>query len=172
MATPNQLVLRSDVQFQAGKREEILDLWNQNAAEAGVNVRYKAEVKQVSGQIGNFSLTLASGETVLGETIILALGTQGNPNLMRCDGSTLPHIQYSLDDPAAYVDEHIFVFGGGDAGIENAMGLAADPAQGNIVTLVNRSPELARAKDANIKGILDAQQAGRIALPICVVENP
>ncbi len=164
MATPNQLVLRSDVHFQAGKREDILDLWTQNAADAGVNVRYNAEVNQVSGQIGNFSLTLTSGEIVLGETIILALGTQGNPNLMRCDGSTLPHIQYSLDDPAAYVDEHIFVFGGGDAGIENAMGLAADPAQGNIVTLVNRSSELARAKDANIKSILSAQQAGRIAI--------
>ncbi len=61
--------------------------------------------------------------------MILAIGTQGNPNTMRCPGGDLPHIQYQLDDPGEYVDEHIMVIGSGDAGIENALGLAADPAQ-------------------------------------------
>ena len=164
MATPSQLVLRSDVEFQAGKREAILDIWGRDALAAGVNVRYRAEVKKVEGAKGDFSLTLTNGDIVRAQTIVLALGTQGNPNLMRVEGGDLPHVEYSLDDPAAFVDEHIFVFGGGDAGIENALGLAADPAQGNIVTLVNRSPELARAKDANIKAILEAQSSGRISI--------
>ena len=31
------------------------------------------------------------------------------------------------------------MIGSGDAGIENALGLAADPAQGNVVTILNRS---------------------------------
>ncbi len=79
--------------------------------------------------------------------MVLAIGTQGNPNTMRCEGGDLPHIQYQLDDPGEYYDEHIMVIGSGDDGIENALGLAADPAQANTVSVMNRSPEFARAGD-------------------------
>jgi thioredoxin reductase len=150
MAAPPQLVLRADVNFEAGYRETILDVWNKGVAEAGANVRYNAEVKAVSGQKGDFTLTLTNGDTVQAETIVMAIGLQGNPNLMRCPGGDLPHVQYQLDDPTAYIDEHIFIIGAGDAGIENALGLAADPAQANVVSIVNRSADFSRAKDANV----------------------
>ena len=164
MATPSQLVLRSDCAFEAGKREKVLEQWNQDAKSAGVQVRYKAEAKAITGAKGDFQIQLTNGEVVAAENVILAIGTQGNPNLMRCDGGNLPHVQYQLDDPAEYIDEHIFVFGGGDAGIENALGLAADAAQGNVVTLVNRSADFARAKDANVKALMSARDAGRITI--------
>ncbi|THD56234.1 cyclic nucleotide-binding domain-containing protein [Phenylobacterium sp.] len=164
MATPAQLVLRSDCDFAAGKREAVLAQWNEDAANAGVNVRYNAEAKAITGAKGDFSIATAKGEVIRAETVVLAIGTQGNPNLMRCDGAALPHVQYQLDDPAEYIDEHIFVFGGGDAGIENALGLAADQAQGNVVTLVNRSADFARAKDANVKALTSARDAGRITI--------
>ncbi len=164
MATPSQLVLRADCSFEAGKREFILENWNEEAKKLGANVRYGAEVKSVSGAAGAFALALANGETIEAETVILAIGTQGNPNLLRCEGANLPHVQYQLDDPGEYVDEHIFVLGGGDAGIENALGLAADPAQGNIVTLVNRSADFARAKEANVALLMEARDAGRISI--------
>ena len=90
-------------------------------------------MKKITGEKGDFTLTLTNGESVTAEYVILAIGTQGNPNKMRCEGGDLPHIQYQLDDPGEYVDEHIMVIGSGDAGIENALGLAADPAQGNVV---------------------------------------
>jgi CRP-like cAMP-binding protein/thioredoxin reductase len=164
MATPGQLVLRSDCGFTAGKRETVLETWARDAAEAGINVRYGAEARAVTGRKGDFAILLASGETVRAETVILAIGTQGNPNLMRCEGADLPQVQYQLDDPGAYIDEHIFVVGAGDAGIENALGLAADPAQGNVVAIVNRSPEFARAKEANVKALNAAAEAGRISI--------
>jgi thioredoxin reductase/Fe-S-cluster-containing hydrogenase component 2/CRP-like cAMP-binding protein len=164
MATPSQLVLRSDCEFDAGKRETVLAQWNDDAKKAGVNVRYKAEVKAISGQKGDFTLTLGKGDPVRAETVILAIGTQGNPNLMRCDGGNLPHVQYQLDDPAEYIDEHIFVFGGGDAGIENALGLVADAAQGNVVTLVDRNADFARAKEANVKALFAARDTGRMSI--------
>ncbi len=162
MATPAQLVLRSDCDFAAGKRETVLEQWNADAVKAGVNVRYNAEAKAITGAKGDFTITLANGDVVRAENVVLAIGTQGNPNLMRCDGAALPHVQYQLDDPAEYIDEHIFVFGGGDAGIENALGLCADQAQGNVVTLVNRSADFARAKDANVKALMQARDTGRM----------
>src|SRR3546814_4766124 len=68
-----------------------------------------AEVTAITGAKGDFTLTLKNGETITAETVILAIGTQGNPNLMRCEGADLPHVQYQLDDPGEYVDEHITV---------------------------------------------------------------
>jgi cGMP-dependent protein kinase 2 len=162
MATPSQLVLRSDMDFEAGKREKVLGTWDQQAADHKVNVKLNAEVKAISGEKGNFTLTLTNGETVAAESVILSIGTQGNPNKMRCEGGNLPHIQYQLDDPGEYVDEHIMVIGSGDAGIENALGLAADPAQANVVSIMNRSAEFARAKQANVDLLMEAGNAGKV----------
>ncbi|MFN3388541.1 MAG: cyclic nucleotide-binding domain-containing protein [Allosphingosinicella sp.] len=162
MATPSQLVLRSDMDFDAGKREAVLGTWDKQAAEHKINVMLNAEVKAIAGEEGDFTLTMTSGETIRAEAVILAIGTQGNPNKMRCEGADLPHIQYQLDDPGEYVDEHITVVGSGDAGIENALGLAADPEQGNVVTILNRGADFARAKAANVKLLTEAGDAGRI----------
>ncbi|MFS0736214.1 cyclic nucleotide-binding domain-containing protein [Sphingomonas sp. 1P06PA] len=164
MATPSQLVLRSDLPFDAGKREAILGLWNDGAAGQKINVRYHAEVKSIAGEKGAFEIGLRDGSTIRAETIIMAIGTQGNPNLLRVPGadSGNPIVQYQLDDPGEYVDEHILVVGAGDAGIENAMGLAADPAQRNIVTIINRTADFSRAKDANVKGLFAARDQGRV----------
>lgn len=162
MATPSNLVLRSDMDFDAGKRETILGIWDEQTAGLNVNVKYNAEVTAVEGEKGNFSLRLKSGETVRAEAIILAIGTQGNPNKLRCPGADHPMIQYQLDDPGEYFDEHITVVGAGDAGIENALGLAADEKQGNIVTILNRTDDLSRAKGPNVALLMEAQANGRI----------
>ena len=168
MATPSQLVLRSDLDFDAGKREKVLGTWDEQTGANRVNVRYKSEVKAIAGEQGDFTLTLTDGTSVRAETIILAIGTQGNPNRMQVPGGDLPHIQYQLDDPGEYVDEHITVVGAGDAGIENALGLAADPEQRNTVTIINRTADFARAKDANVKGLMAAEAEGRMTIiPEC-----
>jgi CRP-like cAMP-binding protein/Fe-S-cluster-containing hydrogenase component 2/thioredoxin reductase len=192
MATPSQLILRSPLDFEAGKREVVLGTWNDQTGAAGVNVKYMAEVKAIAGtgsaiegsvmkivtrlrdgssdtreiqrHAPPYRLTLTNGEEIIADTVILAIGTQGNPNLMTCPGGNLPHVQYQLDDPTEYTDEHIFVIGGGDAGIENALGLCADPAQNNMVTLVNRSADFANAKDANVKALFAARDTGRISI--------
>jgi len=164
MATPSQLVLRSDMDFDAGKREAILGTWDEQTAGHGVNVMYNAEPVKIEGDEGNFTITLKNGETVQAETIVMAIGTQGNPNLMRCPGGDNKLVQYQLDDPGEYYDEHITVIGSGDAGIENALGLAADAAQNNIVTILNRSAEFARAKKANVKLLMEAGEQGKVII--------
>ena len=164
MATPSSLVLRSDFEFDAGKREAILGIWDKQAADAGITVRYKSEVTKIEGEQGAFVLTLRDKSVIEAEAVILAIGTQGNPNLLRAPGGNLPHVQYQLDDPGEYIDEHITVIGTGDAGIENALGLAADPVQRNVVSILNRGTDFARAKPANVKLLQEAAAAGRIAI--------
>ncbi|WP_422346267.1 cyclic nucleotide-binding domain-containing protein [Parasphingorhabdus sp.] len=164
MATPSQLVLRSDMDFDAGKREAILGTWDKQTEVCGVNVQFNAEPVKIEGEEGNFTITLKNGDKVLAETIVMAIGTQGNPNLMRCPGGDNKLVQYQLDDPGEYFDEHITVIGSGDAGIENALGLAADAAQNNIVTILNRSAEFARAKKANVKLLMEAGEQGKVMI--------
>ncbi|HEY6815565.1 MAG TPA: cyclic nucleotide-binding domain-containing protein [Croceibacterium sp.] len=164
MATPANLVLRSDLAFEAGKREVVLGTWDHQAGAHKVNVRYETEIVSITGVSGDFTLGTRSGDTIRAEAVVLAIGTQGNPNLVRCPVGAGAVVQYQLDDPAAYNDEHIVVIGAGDAGIENAMGLAADPQQRNTVTIVNRSADFATAKETNVKALLAMQAEGRIAV--------
>ena len=201
MATPSQLILRSggDQEFDAGKREDILKKWNDRTAEVKVNVKFNAEVKAIKGtgpaiagsiqkietrardgsvtvkELQRFAppyaIELTNGETLMAENVVLAIGTQGNPNLMRCPGFELPHVTYQLDDPYVVLDEHVTVVGTGDAGIENARGLAEDSAQGNVVTVLNRAPKstVAResfptAKEPNAKALIEDDSSGKLTI--------
>jgi CRP-like cAMP-binding protein/Fe-S-cluster-containing hydrogenase component 2/thioredoxin reductase len=164
MATPSNLVLRADLDFDAGKREAILATWDRQVEQGKVNVQLNAEVTAITGEAGDFLIQLKRGDPIRAEAIVLAIGTQGNPNLLRLPGGDLPHVQYQLDDPGEYFDEHITVIGSGDAGIENALGLAADPAQRNVVTILNRSTDFARAKGANVKLLTEAEADGRMSV--------
>ena len=162
MSTPDQLVLRSDIDFEAGPRESILQSWADNANTVDINVAYDSEVTEIIGDKGDFTLKTKSGKTFKAETIILGIGTQGNPNTMRCDGGDLPFVQYTLDDPREYFDENIIVIGGGDAGIENALGLCADAELENRVTLLQRAPDFPKAKEANVTALMAAKNDGQL----------
>jgi len=158
MATPDVLPLRSPMSFSAGAREEILGAWDSELEQHKVNMRYKNEVTAVTGEKGNFQLTVSGGEDVVAEYIVLAIGLQGNLRKVEAPGADKPWVQYQLDDPDEYDGENIIVIGAGDAAIENAIGLAKQ----NSVTIVNRRDEFARAKQGNLNLILDAIDKGVI----------
>ncbi len=158
MATPDVLPLRSTMSFEAGKREAILGAWDDETEKAGVNVRFNAEVTAIGGERGGFEITINRSETIIAETVILAIGLQGNLRKLDCEGADWDRIQYQLDDPDAYEDERIVVIGAGDAAIENAIGLAHQ----NRVAIVNRRDEFARAKDGNRALIEAAIESGAI----------
>jgi Fe-S-cluster-containing hydrogenase component 2/thioredoxin reductase/CRP-like cAMP-binding protein len=156
MATPEVLPLRSDIAFAAGKREMVLDAWGEAVEKMSAQVRFGFDVTEITGQKDDFLVTAANGDAVRCRNIVLALGNQGNPNLIGFpdDGSVI--VEYQLDDPLEILDEKVVVLGGGDAAIENAMGLGQDPDQGNEVTIVQRRAEFARAKKANVDGLMAA----------------
>lgn len=160
MAEPGYLRLRSDVEFDAGKREAVLSRWNHAVSDQSLNIQYGSEVTAIDGQVGNFELKLANGETIQAANVILGIGTQGNPRRLGVPGEELPKIQYQLDDPAEYSNETIVVVGAGDSAIENALALAAQ----NQVYILNRKAEFARAKEGNLTAILAAANSSEVSL--------
>ena len=158
MAEPGILPLRSPIGFDAGKREEILNTWEEGLAEHKVNIQYDAEVSAIDGSKGNFTIKLSRGEPVRAENIILGIGMQGNPRQLGVEGDNAPFVQYQLDDPDEYNGETIVVVGAGDAAIENAVALATN----NKVYIVNRKDEFARAKEGNLNLILANIDSGDV----------
>jgi Fe-S-cluster-containing hydrogenase component 2/CRP-like cAMP-binding protein/thioredoxin reductase len=158
MATPDILPLRSSMAFEAGKREDVLQIWNDTTKKLAVNVRFNSEVTAIKGKKGEFELTIRSGEKFLAEHVVLGIGLQGNIRKLGVPGSEWSGVQYQLDDPEEYEGERIVVVGAGDAGIENALALAKQ----NTVSIVNRRDEFARVKDGNQKAILEAIDNGQI----------
>ncbi|HTJ17585.1 MAG TPA: cyclic nucleotide-binding domain-containing protein [Steroidobacteraceae bacterium] len=152
MAEPGFLDLRSDLEFLAGTREKVLSRWGDGLQKGGVNIRYGAEVRKVSGNKHAFNLQLTNGEIVQAAHVVLAIGLEGNPRKLGAPGEDLERVQYQLDDPKEFRDETILVVGAGDAAIENALALAEQ----NDVWIINRGKEFSRAKDANLNAVVAA----------------
>lgn len=159
MAEPGYLDLRSDLRFKAGKREEILQIWQEDFQGLGVNIRFNAEVRGITGERGNFLIGTTIGD-FQAEAVVLAIGIEGNPRRIGVPGESSNRVQYQLDDPKEYRDETILVVGAGDAAIENALALAEQ----NDVWIVNRGKEFSRAKDKNLADVLAAinDESGRL----------
>ena len=66
MATPSNLVLRSDLDFDAGKREAILETWDRQIADGAINVMLNADVAAITGEKGDFAIELKGRELVDG----------------------------------------------------------------------------------------------------------
>ena len=146
MATPEFLPLRSDLDFKAQSREEVIEGWTGAVEGAKANIRMGAEVTSIKGQKGNFQLGLGNGETITAEHVVLSIGVQGNLRRLTIPGAAeAPFCQYQLDDPDEYKGEEIIVIGTGDAGIENALALCNN----NNVSIINRVADYPYAKPAN-----------------------
>lgn len=158
MAEPRILPLRSPIAFDAGKREEVLEVWQQGVEQHKVNLQSNAEVVAITGEKGAFEIELKNGGKVQAEHVVLGIGVQGNPRMLGVPGEDETIAQYTLDDPDEYEDEHIIVVGGGDAGIENALALCAS----NTVYMINRGMEFPHAKEANNAAIMAKIEKGEI----------
>jgi thioredoxin reductase len=158
MAEPGVLPLRSPLPFAASKREEILSQWYAGVRKYRVNLQLNAQVVQLTGQRGAFTLTTAARRSFEAEHVVLSLGTQGNLRKLGIPGDDYEQVQYQLDDPDAYANKTIVVVGAGDSAVENALALA----RSNRVIIVNRGEEFARCKQGNLDAVLEAIKSNRL----------
>ncbi len=153
LATPDILPLRSDIPFERGIREDILNEWSETSTQLDVNIRFNAEVTGIERGENGFAVQLTDGTQFDVENVVLAIGFQGNLRKLEAPGvEAFENIQYQLDDPDEYIDETVLVIGAGDSAIENAVALAKN----NRVTIINRKGEFARAKEANRTLVLES----------------
>ncbi len=162
MAEPGYLDLRSDFSFLQGSREQVLAAWQSALEQLNVNIRYQSQVESITGQKGEFVLTLKGGDEVNAENVIIAVGLEGNPRKLGVPGEDEPIVEYTLDDPGACQKESIVVVGAGDSAIENALALA----ENNSVYLLNRRDEFSRAKEGNLNKILAANADENVTLQV------
>lgn len=156
MAEPGKLPLRAKVGFDAGTREKVLDTWANGLKELGVNLR-KGSVSTIKKAGDKFEIQCGS-EVITANKVVLAIGVQGTPRKLDVPGDNLPHVSYTLRDPDAFKNQDILVVGAGDAAIENALALMDN----NRVSILNRTTDFARAKDANNTLIMKAIESGKI----------
>ena len=160
MAEPSMIPARGDLPFAAGSRESILGAWERYVAEHGINVRFGAEVKNITPNDGRFAIRTQAGDEISAAKVILAMGTQGNPRKLGVPGQDLDHVRYRLVDPAEHSDRDILVVGAGDSALEIAIALSDE----NRVGLVVRGGEITRANEVLTKEILGRQTRGQLTV--------
>jgi len=158
MSEPGVLPLRSDIQFSAGRREEVLEIWEKGIAEKGVRIRYSSEVTGIQGKSGDFQVQLRTGGAIRAKRVVLALGVQGNPRKLGVPGDSLPFVTNTLESADEHRNETIIIVGAGDSAIEDALALSRQ----NRVVMVNRGTEFGRAKESNAAQILRAIKNGLV----------
>jgi thioredoxin reductase/CRP-like cAMP-binding protein/Fe-S-cluster-containing hydrogenase component 2 len=160
MAEPVLIPARGDLPFEAGSREQILDAWSKHSGDKTLNVRFNAEVKSVTKDDSGFRLKTAAGDEFAAKSVILAMGTQGNPRKLGAPGDDLPHVLYRLADAKEYQEQDFLVVGAGDSALEIAIALSEE----NRVGLIVRGPEITRANEILTKEILSRQATGQMTV--------
>jgi CRP-like cAMP-binding protein/thioredoxin reductase/Fe-S-cluster-containing hydrogenase component 2 len=160
MAEPVMIPSRSDVPFDAGSRESILNAWQSYVDERQIKVEYNAEVKSMKRDGDTFVLKTSAGAEYQAGKVVLAMGTQGNPRKLGCAGEDLPHVRYRLVDPAEHSEQDILVVGAGDSALEIAIALSDE----NRVGLIVRGPEITRANEILAREVLSRQVSGRMTI--------
>ena len=157
MAEPGMIPLRSDVPFEAGTRERLLQAWQDAVRTFPIPINRPEMVQEVVKREDLFHVTSGKA-TYQAKHVILAIGVQGNPNRLGKPGEDLPHVTYKLTDPFIYEDLDILMVGAGDAAIEGVLALCAK----NRVRVVNRNTEFYRLKDALDRQINEKVKAKQV----------
>ena len=159
MAEPAPIPQRGELPFEAGSRESILAAWNEAAKRAALRVKFGEELQGLDRDRDGFRVKTGRGEH-LAESVVLAIGTQGNPRPLGAPGEELPLVSTRLVDPDDYVDRSIVVVGAGDSALEIALALC----ERNQVYLVVRKAEIVRPKEALYRDLLKKQAARQIEI--------
>jgi len=145
-------------------REAILHDWKRTDRRRPRSMsatRPKSE--SVTGAAGDFTITLTNGDVIKAETIIMAIRHPGKSQPgAACDAAPgLPHVQYQLDDPREYFDEHsLRESARGRCRHRECQGLAEDPEQNNYRH--HGQPLqgfLLRPRRANVEMLMEAQKS-------------
>jgi thioredoxin reductase/Pyruvate/2-oxoacid:ferredoxin oxidoreductase delta subunit len=169
MTQPVEIPLYGWLKETEYSKEYLLETWQKIVARFKLNVRTQEKVEGLKRTGDYFELHTARGYHCA-RFVLLALGRRGTPRKLGVPGEELPKVTYQLMDAQSYTRRHLLVVGGGDAGVEAAVGLARQV--GNTVTLIHRKDAFARIKKKNAERITELVHKERVkALPDAGVEE-
>lgn len=143
-------------------KEELIEELSGAIAEAGLAISENESVVSVQARDdGRFEVT-TSTRTLVGTTVLLAVGRRGTPRKLGVPGEDLDKVAYRLLEPEQFQHKHVLVVGGGDSAVEAAVTLGEE--QGCRVTLSYRKAGFSRIKHGNQERLDEAVAAGRVRL--------
>jgi thioredoxin reductase (NADPH) len=128
-------------------RQEYLEYLRRFVEVKGIDVRLYTEVARVTGERGDFHLTLRDrhGEESTERSRFVVIGTGGysTPQPLGVPGEDLPKVKHLFDETHPYWNEDVLIVGGKNSAVETALLLAR---AGVRVTIIHRQADFSGAK--------------------------
>ena len=159
MTQPVEMPLHGRMKATVYSKERLLEIWREIVARFKVNILTKEKVERVIKQNGGFEIYTPKG-IYRSRYVVLALGRRGTPRRLGVPGEQLSKVMYQLIDSQSYSGLNLLVVGGGDAGVEAAIGLAQQTS--NKVTLCYLKESFLVIKKKNEEQITQLIREGKI----------
>ncbi len=153
------------LQVRADVKEPLIEELRAQVAAAGIGVTH-ARAERVERRDGLLHVRLHGGGTRRARAVLVAIGRSGDFRRLGVTGEEMGKVYNRLHDPADFRGRDVLVVGGGDSGLEAAVALADAGAR---ATLSCRSPQLTRAKPANVAAVEERVARGSLALRLGTV---
>jgi thioredoxin reductase (NADPH) len=119
-------------------RREALEYYRRVADSWKLNINTFEEVKTISREISQFSVT-TNKDQYKARYLIIATGYYDNPNFLNVPGENLPKVRHYFDEAHPYAYKKVIVVGGGNSAVDVALETFR---KGSEVTLVIREEKL------------------------------
>jgi thioredoxin reductase (NADPH) len=153
MTHPMDLPLFGKIKLTNTSKQELLEIWKEAISKNEIQLKEQSKVEKITPQKDEtFKVILASGDELIANHVIIAIGRGGTPRKLGILGEDLQKVSYRLLEPEEIEGQHVLVVGGGDSAVESAL-LLKDK---NTVTLSYRKEQFARIKPKNAERIAQA----------------
>ncbi|MFN7937215.1 MAG: NAD(P)-binding domain-containing protein [Bryobacteraceae bacterium] len=158
-AEPEEMAVRGKLWLEGASKEELLQRWQRNVAESGLDVRMGEGVTAIERLADGFEVRTEKG-AFRARRVVLATGQRGNPRWLGVPGEDDDRVLHRLYAVAPYEGERVLVVGGGNSAVEAAIALSAH----NHVVLSYRGTKLHRVFAENRRKLNQSVAEGRIQL--------
>jgi thioredoxin reductase (NADPH) len=160
---PITLPIVGKVKLGEISKEALLAFWQSIIGKIRVPISFGERLDAITPVDRGFVVKTGHSEYHC-RSILLAIGRRGSPRKLGVPGEDLPKVVYRLIDPEQYQGKHVLVVGGGNAAIEAAVAIAAEP--GSHVTLSYRNDAFDRVTERNRERLQEAERTGQLALAL------